>query len=85
MYVCVCARARVRACVRMFVRVRVCGVMWCLHEERMSVCRSEVTQRVCMWQVKWGRGSASNPHVVVLEAGLDSLDFDEDLPLAPWL
>ena len=25
------------------------------------------------------------PHVVVLEAGLDSLDFDEDLPLAPWL
>ena len=42
---------------------------------------------VCVWvsQVKWGKGSTSNPHVVVLEAGLDSLDFDEDLPLAPWL
>lgn len=36
-------------------------------------------------QVRWGRGSASNPHIVVLEAGLDSLDFGEDLPLAPWL
>ncbi len=51
----------------------------------MSVCRSHVTRRVCMWQVKWGKGSVTNPHVVVLEAGLDSLDFDEDLPLAPWL
>jgi hypothetical protein len=40
---------------------------------------------ISMWQVTWGRGSNINPHIVVLEAGLDSLDFDEDLPVAPWL
>ncbi len=40
---------------------------------------------ISMWQVTWGRGSNTNPHIVVLEAGLDSLDFDEDLPVAPWL
>jgi hypothetical protein len=64
--------------------VCVCACV-CVHEEHMSVCLRHVTRRVRMWQVKWGKGSATNPHVVVLEAGLDSLDFDEDLPLAPWL
>ncbi len=36
-------------------------------------------------QVKWGRGIPMDPHVVVLEAGLDSRAFDENLPVAPWL
>jgi hypothetical protein len=36
-------------------------------------------------QVKWGRGILMDPHVVVLEAGLDSRAFDENLPVAPWL
>jgi hypothetical protein len=27
----------------------------------------------------------SSPHVVVLEAGLDSSEFDEYLPIAPWI
>jgi hypothetical protein len=44
-----------------------------------------VLTRISMWQVTWGRGSNTSPHTVVLEAGLDSLDFDEDLPVAPWL
>jgi hypothetical protein len=26
-----------------------------------------------MWQVTWGRGSNTNPHIVVLEAGLSGL------------
>ncbi len=36
-------------------------------------------------QVRWGRGIPMQPHVVALEAGLDSRAFDEDLPIAPWL
>jgi len=32
-----------------------------------------------------GTGSALNPHVIELEAGLDSREYAEDLPLAPWI
>ena len=63
--------------------VYVCTYMWCVHKKGISGC--DLTRGVCVRQIKWGKGSASNPYVIVLEAGLDSLDFDEDLPLAPWL
>jgi hypothetical protein len=36
-------------------------------------------------EVRKGTGSCTNPHEIYLEAGLDSLDFDEDLPVAPWI
>ena len=36
-------------------------------------------------EVQKGTGSLQNPHVVYLEAGLDSLDFDEELPVTPWI
>ncbi len=35
-------------------------------------------------QVYWGRGSPTDHHFVVLQAGMDSKDFDENLPVAPW-
>ena len=36
-------------------------------------------------EVRKGTGSLQNPHEVYLEAGLDSLDFDEELPVTPWI
>jgi hypothetical protein len=36
-------------------------------------------------QVYFGKGSKKDPHVIELEAGLDSADFEEDLPVAPWV
>ena len=36
-------------------------------------------------QVRWGRGIPMDPHVVVLDAGLDGRAFPEDLPVAPWI
>ncbi len=41
--------------------------------------------RACVFQVRWRRGIPMDPHVVVLEAGLDGRAFDDDLPVAPWL
>jgi hypothetical protein len=38
-------------------------------------------------QVTFGRGIPSKPHVIVLDAALDSRDedeFPENLPLCPW-
>uniref|UniRef100_A0A6U4TLV5 NAD(+)--protein-arginine ADP-ribosyltransferase n=1 Tax=Hemiselmis andersenii TaxID=464988 RepID=A0A6U4TLV5_HEMAN len=32
-----------------------------------------------------GNGSTTRPHVIELEAGLDSREYAEDLPLAPWI
>ena len=40
---------------------------------------------VLVAQVRWSRGIPSEPHVVVLEAGLDGRAFDDNLPVAPWL
>jgi hypothetical protein len=36
-------------------------------------------------EVRKGTGSLQYPHEVYLEAGLDSLDFDEELPVTPWI
>lgn len=36
-------------------------------------------------KVHRGTGSMTNHHVIELEAGLDSKDFPEDLPLAQWI
>ena len=32
-----------------------------------------------------GTGSGKHPHEIYLEAGLDSLDFEEELPVTPWI
>jgi hypothetical protein len=54
----------------------------CMHT---YIHRHKHTCMLICAQVKWGRGIPMDPHVVVLEAGLDSRAFDENLPVAPWL
>jgi hypothetical protein len=49
------------------------------------VCALTVAARRACVQVRRACGIPIDPHVVVLEAGLDGRAFPEDLPVAPWL